>query len=275
MMQVLKIGGNEIGDPDFLSSLAQAVAALDEPAVIVHGGGRAIADMQAKLGLKTVKVDGLRVTDAESLAVSQMVLSGLANKAIVVALLAEGVQAVGISGVDGGLLCCIKKQHPTTDLGFVGQIVTVRSNIIDTFVSQGFTPVISPISLGLDGQVYNVNADEAAGAIAVALKAGVLNFISNVPGVLDQHQETIARLSQVESERLIQDGIIQDGMVPKVQAALAVIVQGVPNARITNLNGLAAGQGTLFGANGNHVPLLEENDTKKSITSNLHDSMLE
>ena len=251
MMQVLKIGGNEIGDPVFLSNLAQTVAALDEPAVIVHGGGRAIADMQTKLGLKTIKVDGLRVTDAESLEVSQMVLSGSANKVIVVALLNEGLQAIGISGVDGGLLRCIKKQHPTTDLGYVGQIVTVQSKTIDTFVSQGFTPVISPISLGLDGQVYNVNADEAAGAIAAALEANVLNFISNVPGVLDQHQKIIARLSRAESERLIQNGVIQDGMVPKVRAALAVIVQGVPNVRITNLSGLATGQGTHFGANGN------------------------
>jgi acetylglutamate kinase len=200
-----------------------------------------------------------------------MVLSGSTNKAIVVALLAEGVQAIGISGVDGGLLRCIKKEHPTSDLGFVGQIVKVQSKIIDTLVSQGFTPVISPISLGFDGQVYNVNADEAAGAIAAAREADVLNFISNVPGVLDQHQEAFARLSRVESERLIQEGIIHDGMVPKVQAALAVVAQGVPNARITNLSGLAAGQGTIFAVNGN----FEEIVSKKPVSSNSQASTLE
>jgi len=270
MMQVLKIGGNEIGDPGFLSKLAQTVAALDEPAVIVHGGGRAIADMQTKLGLEATKVDGLRVTDAESLEVSQMVLSGSTNKAIVAALLTEGLQAAGISGVDGGLLRCIKKQHPATDLGYVGHIVMVRSKIIETLVTQGFTPVISPISLGFDGQVYNVNADEAAGAIAAALDASALNFISNVPGVLNQQQKIIVRLNRVESERLIQEGIIQDGMVPKVKAALAVVAQGVPHARITNLSGLVAGQGTLFGTNGNFA----EVDAIKPVSANIQASKL-
>ena len=129
-MQLLKIGGNELSDSTFLNNLAQTVAALDEPVVIVHGGDRAIADMQARLGLPTVKVDGLRVTDAESLAVTQMVLSGQTNKLIVVALLSAGVQAAGISGVDGGLLRCVKKQHPLADLGFVGQIVQVHPKIV-------------------------------------------------------------------------------------------------------------------------------------------------
>ena len=247
-MQLLKIGGNELSDPEFLSNLAQTVAALDEPVVIVHGGGRAIADMQARLGLPTHKVDGLRVTDAESLAVTQMVLSGQTNKLIVVALLVAGVQAAGISGVDGGLLRCVKKQHPLADLGFVGQIVQVHPKIVQTLTAQGIVPVISPVSLGLEGQVYNVNADEAAGALATALGARVLNFISNVPGVLDQDNQPIAQLTTAQTERLIQRGIISDGMVPKVRAALSVVDQGVPKVRIVSLSSLAAGQGTLFSA---------------------------
>lgn len=246
MMEVLKIGGNEIEEPEFLRGLGDTVAAMDEPVVIVHGGGRAIANMQARLGLETVKVDGLRVTDAESLAISQMVLSGLSNKTIVVALLAAGVRAVGISGVDGGLLRCVKKQHPAADLGYVGQIVEVHPELIHSLVAQGITPVISPISLGLEGQIYNINADEAAGAIAAALKARVLNFISNVPGVLDQENRTIPKLTAAESQLLIQSGVIRDGMIPKVLAALEVIDRGVPSARIVNLPGLPAGQGTLF-----------------------------
>jgi len=247
-MQVIKIGGNELSDPGFLENLAQAVAAMSEPVVIVHGGGRAIADMQSRLGLQTVKVDGLRVTDAESLAVSQMVLSGHANKTIVVALLSAGVEAVGISGVDGGLLRCVKKQHPSADLGYVGQIVEVRPRILQNLVAQGITPVISPISLGVEGQVYNVNADEAAGALAAALEARLLSFISNVPGVLDQDNNPIPALTLAQSELLIQGGVIRDGMVPKVKAALEVIGRGVPHARIVNLKGLSNGSGTLFSA---------------------------
>lgn len=245
-MQVMKVGGNELADTTFLKRFAEAMASLAEPAVIVHGGGQAIADLQARLGIKPIKVEGLRVTDAESLAVSQMVLSGHTNKSIVVALLAAGVQAMGISGVDGGLLRCVKKYHPTADLGFVGQIVEVQPAIIQMLVAQGITPVISPISLGLEGQVYNVNADEAAAAVATALQATMLNFISNVPGVLDHNNNPIPQLTPTETELLIQGGIIRDGMLPKVRAALEVIDQGVPCARIVNLSGLIAGSGTLF-----------------------------
>jgi acetylglutamate kinase len=245
-MQLLKIGGNELSNPIFLKNLAQTVAALDEPVVIVHGGGRAIADMQARLGLPTVKVDGLRVTDSESLAVTQMVLSGQSNKLIVVALISAGVQAVGISGVDGGLIRCVKKQHPLADLGFVGQTVEVHPQIVLTLTAQGIVPVISPVSLGLEGQVYNVNADEAAGALATALQARELSFISNVPGVLDQDNQPIPQLTSAQTEQLIERGIIRDGMVPKVRAALSVVDQGVPNVRIVNLSSLAAGQGTHF-----------------------------
>jgi len=245
-MQLLKIGGNELSDPGFLEKLAAIVGSIEEPVVIVHGGGRAIADMQARLGLKTVKIDGLRVTDAESLAVSQMVLSGHANKSIVAALLAGGVQAVGLSGVDGGLLRCVKKQHPTADLGYVGQIVEVHPAILGCLMAQRVTPVISPISLGLEGQVYNVNADEAAGALAAALGARVLNFISNVPAVLDQEQRPIQSLTPGQTALLIESGVINGGMVPKVKAALEVINRGVPSARIVNLSGLETGSGTLF-----------------------------
>lgn len=245
-MQVLKIGGNELSEPGFLENLALIVAGINEPLILVHGGGRAIAEMQARLGVKPVKVDGLRVTDAESLAISQMVLSGQANKHIVAALLTAGVQAVGLSGVDGGLLRCVKKQHPTVDLGFVGQIAEVRPEILQSLIGQGVTPVISPISLGYEGQVYNVNADEAAGALAAVVQARVLNFISNVPAVLDQDERPIASLTARQTELLIERGVIHGGMVPKVRAALAVIDQGVPSARIVNLNGFAAGSGTLF-----------------------------
>ena len=244
-MHVLKIGGNELDDVAFLPSLARFVAGLVEPVVIVHGGGKAIADLQARLGLATVKVDGLRVTDTESLAVAQMVLSGQTNKQIVAALLAAGVDAVGLSGVDGGVLRCQKKQHPTADLGFVGTIIQVRASVVQSLLGQGITAVLSPISLGEDGQIYNVNADEAASAVALALNARLLDFISNVPGVLLEGQ-VIPQLTLVQTEKLIREGIVNGGMIPKVRAALTAVASGVPQARIVNLAGLATAGGTVF-----------------------------
>lgn len=244
-MHVMKIGGNELDYPGFLEGLARAVSKSDEPVLIVHGGGKAIADLQQRFGLNTVKVDGLRVTDGESLTVAQMVLSGQANKQIVAALLAQGVDAVGLSGVDGGILRCQQKKHPQTDLGYVGEIVEVRAELIEKLVNMGLTPVLSPISLGLDGQIYNVNADEVASAVALALAAELLNFVSNVPGVL-QEDAVIPTLTISQTEDLIASGVIRDGMVPKVRAALEAITKGVPQARIVNLAGLIGPGGTLF-----------------------------
>ena len=243
-MQLIKVGGNELGDQDYLNDLAASLLAMEGPVIIVHGGGEAVTAMQRKLGQEPTKVDGLRVTDAETLEVSQMVLSGYANKAIVAALVSAGVDALGISGVDGGLLRCVKKQHPTQDLGYVGQIVAVRSRFLLGLLDQGLIPVISPISLGSEGQVYNVNADEAAAAIATSLKVKMLNFISNVPAVLDGENKPILTLTPSLTEQLISSGIIYGGMVPKVRAAVAVVGQGVPKARIVNLGGLANGAGT-------------------------------
>ena len=246
-MQVIKIGGNELGELSFREGLATAVSQLALPVILVHGGGKAIADMQEKLGLQPVKVDGVRVTDAASLDVAQMVLSGQANKYIVAALLAAGVQAVGLSGVDGGLLRCAPKQHPTVDLGYVGEIMQVNTALLHTLLAANITPVISPISLGLaDGQIYNVNADEAASAIARAMQADLLTFVSNVPGVLGQNGQLIDSLTEPQTNDLIAEGIIHGGMIPKVQAALQVISQGIPQVRIVNLAGLGAGGGTIF-----------------------------
>lgn len=250
MTRIIKIGGNEMNTPGFLDELARRIAELsyaDEPIVLVHGGGREIATLQARLGLESVMIDGLRVTDAESLAVAQMVLSGHTNKAIVRALLAVGLDAVGLSGVDGGILRCRKKRHPAADLGFVGEIVSVRTDILRQLAALGIIPVISPISLGEDGQTYNVNADEAAGAIALALSARVLDFVSNVPGVL-LDGGVMPNLTPAEAEALIDTGVVTDGMIPKVRTALDAIGRGVYQARIVNLAGLKSGGGTVFSA---------------------------
>jgi acetylglutamate kinase len=242
-VELLKVGGNELDQPEFLPGLAQAIAGMGAPVVIVHGGGRAIAALQERLGIRPATVDGLRVTDAASLAVAQMVLSGQTNKQTVAALLAAGVDAIGLSGVDGGLLRCRPKAHPTADLGFVGEITEVRVAILNSLLRSGFSPVISPISLGVDGQIYNVNADEAAAAVAAALRVAVATFISNVPGVSGANGEVIARLDPPAASRLMEEGTISGGMIPKVRAALALAKQG-PIVRIVNLTGMANGGGT-------------------------------
>ena len=250
-MRILKIGGNELSDPGFVNTLAQNIARMQaetaESLIIVHGGGRAIAGMQAQLGLKAVKVDGLRVTNLESLSVAQMVLSGHSNKIVVKAFLEAGLDALGVSGVDGGILRCRKKQHATADLGYVGEIVQVRAVLLQQLAGLGITTVLSPISLGLDGLTYNVNADEAASAVALATGATELDFVSNVPGVL-RNGAVIPMLTAAETEQLIVDGIISGGMIPKARAALEAIHQGVVRARIVNLAGLAEAGGTLFSA---------------------------
>lgn len=246
-MQVLKIGGNELDDPGFLAGLAAYVAETAVPHVIVHGGGRAIVSLEQKIGLQSTKVDGHRVTDREMISVVQMALSGQTNKQIVTALLAAGVDAIGLSGVDGGLLRCLKKQHPTADLGYVGEVSQVRTELLHQLTQIGLTVVLSPLSLGFDGYTYNVNADDAASAVALALQAERLTFVSNVPGVL-ANGRILPHLTPDQTETLISDGIITDGMVPKVRAALATIAQGVQQTQIVNLAGLLTNSGTIFTA---------------------------
>ncbi|MFQ5410023.1 MAG: acetylglutamate kinase [Anaerolineales bacterium] len=242
-MHVLKIGGNELDDPDFLTALALAVAEQPEPVVIVHGGGRSISSLQTRLGLEPRQVDGLRITDQESLSVTEMVLSGQANKRIVRALLGAGLDALGLSGVDRGLLRCRKLEHAKADLGLVGEIVSVRAEVITALVQQGVAPVISPVSLGLDGNTYNVNADHAASAIASAVGASLLDFVSNVPGVTSEGA-VLPQLTRAETDELIASGVINGGMVPKVRSALRALEEGVRAVRIVNLEGIIRGGGT-------------------------------
>lgn len=244
---VLKIGGNELDIPEFVEELATEVAAMAVPPIVVHGGGKEIARLQQQLGLTPRFVEGLRVTDEASLRVAEMVLSGLVNKRLVAALVTAGVQALGFSGVDLGLICVEKMQHPTRDLGRVGRIVAVRGEVLKGFLSQGIVPVVSPISAGADGLTYNVNADHVAVALAQAIRAEVLVFVTNVPGVL-VHGQPVARLTTDEARALIAEGHVTGGMVPKVRSALAAVEAGIGRARITNLTGMREGGGTTVSA---------------------------
>ncbi|MCS7220549.1 MAG: acetylglutamate kinase [Anaerolineae bacterium] len=244
---ILKFGGNEIDQPGFLAAMAEAVIQLRERAtpVIVHGGGKEIAELQQRLGLRPQFIDGLRVTDEDSLAVAEMVLSGRVNKRVVATLIQAGVPAVGLSGVDGGLLRVERLSHPAGDLGWVGEVVEVNPIPLRALLHADIVPVISPISLGRDGHTYNVNADHAAMALARALHADRLAFISNVPGVLVAGQ-CVRALTAAQAEEWIAEKIITGGMIPKVRAALEAIHSGVSQALITDLRGLISDSGTAF-----------------------------
>jgi acetylglutamate kinase len=241
---VIKIGGGQVDDLHFLEGLVESIRDThDHQMLIVHGGGKEIAFWQERLGLEPHFLEGLRVTDAQSLQVAEMVLSGLVNKRLVGRLVAGGVPAVGLSGVDGGLIRVERMRHPAGDLGFVGRVVRIEPTALQVLLSQRLLPVISPISLGLDGQTYNVNADHAAWAIAREISAESLVFVSNVPGVLVEGRP-LPHLGSDQIEPLIRDGVIDGGMVPKVRSALAALAGGVRSVRITDLDGLRSGGGT-------------------------------
>jgi acetylglutamate kinase len=245
MILVIKIGGNEIDAPNFIEELGQAMVNLCCPAILVHGCGKEIKQLQEQLGLKPHYIDGLRVTDPESLDIVKMVLAGRINKRLVASLLAAGVDALGMSGVDRSSIKAEKLTHPDGDLGQVGRVVQVRVEVFHSLLEDGAVPVLSPICYGADGTIFNVNADHVAQALAIALRAEALVFVSNVPGVLHGGQ-LLPQLTATETERLIANKVIVDGMIPKVRSALEAVAGGVQAVKITNLAGLQAGTGTLI-----------------------------
>lgn len=244
-MQVIKIGGNELDDPQFVGGMGQAIAALGEPVILVHGGGKEIRELQERLGVEPQYIDGLRVTDPASLSIVKMVLAGRINKRLAASLGAAGVDAFGMSGVDRASIKAEKLQHPSGDLGQVGRIVEVRTEVFRHLLDAGVTPVVSPVCYGPDGTIFNVNADHVAQALAIALQADTLVFVSNVPGVLKDDQ-LLPRLTITEVEQLIADGVITSGMIPKVRSAVSAVQGGVAAVKITNLAGLKEGTGTVI-----------------------------
>ena len=242
-MLVIKIGGNELDDPGFIDRMGEAIATVRGPAILVHGGGKEIRELQSQLGVVPQYIKGLRVTDAVSLDIVKMVLAGRINKRLVSSLLMAGVDAFGMSGIDRAAIKAEKLEHPEGDLGLVGRVVHVRTEVFGRLLEDSIVPVLSPICFGPDGSTFNVNADHVAQAVATAMQAETLVFISNVPGVL-QNEALLPRLTTAEVEQLIQDKIILNGMIPKVEAALEAVRGGVPAVRITNLDGLKQGSGT-------------------------------
>jgi acetylglutamate kinase len=234
---VIKIGGGEVDDPQFLRRLAEVVATMRPLPVVVHGGGKSIAQALDRMKIPFQWVEGLRVTDEASLEVVEMVLSGLVNKRLVRTLLGAGVRAIGLSGVDLGLMRTEKLLMEGHDLGYVGRIVEVDAEALEGFLAAGIVPVLSPISLGSDGHAYNVNADHAALAVAVALRAETLALITDVPGVMLEG-EVVPEIRVSEVEAHIARGEIRGGMVPKARSAAQALEGGVERPRILDLDGV-------------------------------------
>jgi acetylglutamate kinase len=201
--------------------------------VVVHGGGPQVSEVQAKLGIETTFVDGLRVTDAATLDIATMVLAGKLNTTVVAGLVASGVPAVGLSGVDGGLLLVRRQASP--DLGFVGEVVGVRAEVVDTLLDQRFVPVVASIALDAGGQAYNVNADVVASELAIALGAEKLVFISDVPGLMGPSGELLSELGAADGAALLaKDGVVEGGMIPKLTSAIRAIGMGVGRVHLVD-----------------------------------------
>ncbi len=215
-VRVIKVGGGEIEDAEWLDRFAAGVKQA-RPAVVVHGGGRRISAWQERLGLGVEMRDGIRVTSPEVAEVVQMVLCGPVRGAIVRALRSHGVDAVGVAGGDGYL--SVELVDPER-LGRVGRVTGVNRRLLFRLLEAGFTPVLAPISAGPDGMAVNVNADDAAAAVASALDADELLFVSDVPGVM-RGAERLAAVDPADLNQLIAGGVVQGGMVAKLKAAVA------------------------------------------------------
>ncbi|MEO8396149.1 MAG: acetylglutamate kinase [Chloroflexota bacterium] len=246
-MIVIKISGHELDSAEYVAEFAQAIREMNTPMIIVHGGGKEITMLQGRLGIEPKFVDGVRITDAESLALVEMVLCGTVNKRLVRVLVNGGVNAVGLSGVDGAMISAAKMYHETVDMGFTGEVTAVRVDLLFNMLDLGLVPVVAPICLGEDNN-FNVNADHVAGALASALEAERLVFLSNVPGVmLDlKDNKVIETLTPEQTEAMIADGTIFGGMIPKVRTALNSLQDDVEQAVITDLAGLRSNGGTVF-----------------------------
>jgi acetylglutamate kinase len=243
---VVKYGGHAMGDPELARDFAEDVVlmkAVGINVVVVHGGGPQIGAMLKRLGVESKFVGGLRVTDAETAQIAEMVLAGSINKEIVGWISQAGGRAVGISGKDGGLVLCEKvagkrEADPNSgierhvDLGFVGDPVQVDRRILDSLTRDGIIPVVAPVGIGADGHTYNVNADTMAGAIASALGASRFFLLTDVAGVLDKQGELLTDLRPDDIRALQGDGTISGGMIPKLETCLNAVQGGVDAAVI-------------------------------------------
>jgi acetylglutamate kinase len=242
---VIKYGGNAMLDENLKSGFARDVVLMKlvgiNP-VVVHGGGPQIGRLLEKIGKESTFIDGMRVTDSETMDVVEMVLGGLVNKEIVNLIAHHGGRAVGLTGKDGDLIharkMTITRNTPELDapeiidLGHVGEVSSIDASVVNMLIGGDFIPVIAPIGVGDDGRSYNINADLVAGRMAEVLKAEKLILLTNTPGLLDEQENLLTGLRAADINRLIADGTIHGGMLPKVNCALSAVNSGVAAAHI-------------------------------------------
>ena len=242
---VIKYGGNAMVDEALKNGFARDVVLMKlvgiNP-VVVHGGGPQIGNLLKRIGKETQFVEGMRVTDAETMDVVEMVLGGLVNKEIVNLINQQGGRAVGLTGKDGDLIrarkLMFKRNEPEMntpeiiDIGHVGEVASIDSSVVDMLVHSDFIPVIAPIGVGEDGQSYNINADLVAGKLAEVLQAEKLIMLTNTPGILDKDDNVLTGLSAEQVNSLIEDGTVYGGMLPKVRCALDAAHNGVKAVHI-------------------------------------------
>ena len=242
---VIKYGGNAMVDEELKRGFARDIVLMKlvgmNP-VVVHGGGPQIGKVLKQIGKESEFINGMRVTDSETMDVVEMVLGGLVNKEIVSLINRHGGKAVGLTGKDGELIRARKlkvtKNSPELnepeiiDIGHVGEVASIDTAVVQMLVKDNFIPVIAPIGVGEDGQSYNINADLVAGKLAIALNAEKLILLTNTAGVLDQNQQLLTGLKAETVDRLIESGVIHGGMLPKVQCALDAVRSGVRNVQI-------------------------------------------
>ncbi|MBU0654610.1 MAG: acetylglutamate kinase [Gammaproteobacteria bacterium] len=242
---VIKYGGNAMTEPALQQSFARDIVLLKQVGinpVVVHGGGPQIGNLLKQIGKESHFIDGMRVTDAETMDVVQMVLGGLVNKQIVNMINQAGGRAIGLTGKDGNMIIAKKmvlerkaaENQPSEiiDLGHVGEVTDIDASVVRMLEEDRFIPVIAPIGVGRDGTSYNINADIVAGKMAEVLNADRLLLLTNTPGVLDKAGKLLDVLSQADIHRLIDDGTIQGGMLPKLACAMDAIAGGAKNASI-------------------------------------------
>jgi acetylglutamate kinase len=244
---LVKYGGHAMGDPALAQAFAEDITLLTLAginAVVVHGGGPQIAAMLARLGIRSEFQGGLRVTDQATVEIVEMVLAGSINKEIVRTINRAGGRAVGLCGKDGRMVVAEKLRRTVVDpdsniekvldLGFVGEPVEVRTDVLDLLARSEIIPVIAPVAPGRDGETYNINADTFAGAIAGALGAARLLFLTDVDGVLGRDRKLIKELTAADARAMIADGTISGGMIPKVETCIEALEKGVEGVVILN-----------------------------------------
>jgi acetylglutamate kinase len=237
---VIKFGGNAMVDEALKSSFAQDIVLLKQVGVnpvIVHGGGPQIGKLLEQIGKKSRFIEGMRVTDNETMDIVEMVLGGQVNKQIVSLINRHGGRAVGLTGKDGGLITARKMKlagddSDSNDLGQVGEVEAIDPRVVTMLDNDDFIPVIAPIGVGADGSSYNINADLVAGELARVLRAEKLLLLTNTPGVLDPEGNLLTGLSAADTEQLIASGVIYGGMLPKVRCALDAVKGGVATSQI-------------------------------------------